>query len=119
MLRVVHPRARPNEAAGDVEDFLSEARSTIELIVERARGVAPDEVGGVEAELQAFIKRWRHLADSGSLFYEARRRQPGDRRAPDSALLRSYGQDEDLEEAQDTMWSLRDVDVESHLYLER
>lgn len=70
-------------------------------------------------EIDWIIEDWcAFAADNPSLVYEApRRRRPGEKRPADTALLRAHN-DEDLTEAIDTMWSYRDVDVESDLYLE-
>jgi hypothetical protein len=118
LTRLIHPQARPNDAAARVEDFLDELLDAKERILERVGEVAPDERHATEAELDAFVEHWRALADGNDLRYEARGRARFTRRSANAALLRAFEQDEDLEEAYPTMWSLRDVDVESPLYLE-
>jgi ATP-dependent helicase YprA (DUF1998 family) len=121
LVRILHPVARPNTAAALVEKFLDEIDEIRRAILERVEAITPAERAGVEEELRVFVDHWRELADTNpGLLYEAARRRPGSgRRGPDTALLSSYGQDEDLDQAYPTMWSLRDVDVESHLYQER
>lgn len=121
LLRILHPIARPNNAAASVEKFLDEIDEVCGSIVDRVAAVAPDERETVADELRRVVDDWRDLAQvNPKLVYEAPRRRPGSGiRGPDTALLSSFGQDEDLEQAYETMWSLRDVDVESHLYSER
>ncbi len=119
LLRVLHPIARPNDAAARVEDFLDEVYVVSQVILDRVAAVETEERPGTERDLTWFIEDWRELARDNPLVYEAPRRViGGGPRGPATALLRAFAQDEDLEEAQDTMWSLRDVDVESHLYPE-
>lgn len=119
LARLIHPIARPNDAAARVADFDEELHLLKENILARVQAVAPDEYDRTNEELEKFIEDWRHLAEGSSLRYEAESRKGHGRRRPaGAALLRAYGQDEDLSEAAPTMWSLRDVDVESDLYLE-
>ncbi|GAB2812241.1 helicase-related protein [Actinocorallia aurea] len=119
LIRLYWPELRLNSAASKVEDYLSRLEDARDLILIRAKSVAPDEVDGTAADLQGIIDHWLALAEQNDgLVYEA---PPvfkrGDRRNADAALLRSHS-DEDLEEGIPTLWSLRDVDVESDLYLE-
>lgn len=123
MARLLYPEARPNTAAGNVESFVTRLEELKDLILARVKAIlpdAPDEFHGTENDLDYVIDEWRTLAaDNPELLYEAppnyKRSEP---RAPDAALLRSHS-DEDLVDAFPTLWSLRDVDVESDLYLER
>jgi len=121
LTRVLHPVARPNDAAAKIEDFLDEVYALRAKILERVADVAHAEHERTDRELVDFIEKWRDLAAvNPQLRYEAERRKwAGQPRATDAALMASYGQDEDLAGATPTMWSLRDVDVDSHLYLER
>jgi hypothetical protein len=120
LTRVLVEEARSNAAAGSIEDFLDRIEDLRDVILTRVKSVAPDEREATEADLDHIIMRWRDLAEANpDLVYEApytfKRSEP---RQPDSALLRSHS-DEDLEDGFSTLWSLRDVDVESDLYLER
>jgi hypothetical protein len=125
MLRMTEPQARADEAAASIDTFYDEAERLIELVSERVERTAGDDPSApspddVVAELEEFLLGWRQLADSNDkLRYEPRRKFGGGPRDPDIALLRGFEQDEDLHEAKETMWSLRDVDVECPLYLER
>ncbi|MFC5136995.1 helicase-related protein [Actinomycetospora rhizophila] len=130
MLRMTEPLARADEAAASLDTFEGKAEDLIELIGRRARSmdhsvrhggseVSEDEEF-VVAELEEFLDRWRDLSRTNSrLRYEPRRTFGSGPRDPAAALLRGYEQDDDLQLATETMWSLRDVDVECPLYLER
>ncbi len=89
------------------------------MILARVKAVAQDEQQATADDLDYIIKEWIKLAENPELQYQAPKSyKRSERRASDAALLR-YHSDEDLEGAFDTLSSLRDVDVESHLYLER
>jgi hypothetical protein len=119
LARLMYPTARPNNAAGRVADFEDDLQNLKEDILVRVKAIAPDEYAHTRDELDEFIAGWMDLADGNPLLYEAdRKKWPGQIRKPDAALLSAYGHDEDLEDSAPTMWSLRDVDVESDLYLE-
>jgi hypothetical protein len=118
--------ARDNASAQDIENFLDRVEEMREVILARVRSIAPEETSSTEDDLDYIIGQWRKLADrrdpdfgDAPLVYEAKytfkRSEP---RASDTALLRSHS-DEDLTDAFPTLWSLRDVDVESDLYRER
>ncbi|WP_433802565.1 helicase-related protein [Actinomycetospora sp. CA-084318] len=125
MLRMTDPRARADEAAASIDTFYEEAERLMKLIGERAGRIGADDPSApspenVVAELEEFILEWRDLAESNPrLRYEPKRKFGGGPREPDIALLRGFEQDEDLADATPTMWSLRDVDVECPLFLER
>jgi hypothetical protein len=126
LTRLMVEEARDNTSAQNIEAFIDRVEEMRDRILARVRSVAPEETSGTEADLDHLINHWRKLADhrnpefgDAPLVYEAKysfkRSEP---RPSDAALLCSYS-DEDLEEAFPTLWSLRDVDVESDLYLER
>ncbi|WP_312874595.1 helicase-related protein [Actinomadura litoris] len=121
--RLLYPEARPNHAAGNVAAFENRLDELRELILARVKAVmpeAPDQLHGTDTDLQDFIERWSELAaENPKLVYEAPPNfKRSEQRNPDTALLCTHS-DEDLGYAQPTLWSLRDVDVESDLYLER
>jgi ATP-dependent helicase YprA (DUF1998 family) len=119
LVRLMNPELRPNDAAALAEQHEDAVRAAAEAILDRVRRVEPEEAAAAEAELGHLIDDWIALAESPSLTYEAPWRRPHQDRNPDAALLRSYGQDDDLTYAWPAMWSLRDVDVETPLLLER
>ncbi|WP_062355847.1 helicase-related protein [Herbidospora yilanensis] len=118
--RLVFPEMRPNSAAGNARRFGERFEELKDIILARVRAVDPEEAAGTEADLDDIIAKWRKMADNNpDLVYEAKanfkRSEP---RADDTALLCTYA-DEDLRDAIPTLWSMRDVDVESDLYQER
>lgn len=126
LVRLMVEDARENVAAQNIEEYLEEVEKLGDRILDRVRSVAPEELEGTEGDLEYVINHWRKLAEQHDpalgdkpLRYEAPYTfKRSERREPDAALLRSYS-DEDLDDAFPTLWSLRDVDVESDLYLER
>ncbi|MDI2130869.1 DNA helicase [Yinghuangia seranimata] len=119
LVRLRVPAARANTGAAFIEQYLEQVRDICDDIVNRVKAVAPEEAGHTARDLAEIVEDWRTAAvENGRLVYEAPPRfRRGERRAPETALLRSHS-DDDLEYAWDTLWSLRDVDVESDLYLE-
>ena len=117
---MLNAAARPNDAAARVHDFLDELGELTERIVDRVRRTGAGEEETTRLELQRFTEGWMALATGNSgLVYEAKKDWSGKARRTDAALLSAYGQDDDLAESAPTMWSLRDVDVECPLYVER
>ncbi|TKK85801.1 DNA helicase [Herbidospora galbida] len=127
MARLLQPELRFNHAAASVLAHEHRIEELKDLIVARARAalekdgtVDEVELAGVEKDLDELIADWITLADENDkLVYQAKARfKRSERRNPHEALLRSFT-DDDLDYAWDTLWSLRDVDAESDLYLER
>ncbi|MFJ2030751.1 helicase-related protein [Streptosporangium sp. NPDC087985] len=121
LARMCVPAARMNADASQIGTFLDEVLKLKNDILQRVRKISEEEYDSTAEELDDFIEHWQQLAeDNPGLLYEAPRRVwAGQIRHGDTALLSSYGSDEDLLDAIETMWSLRDVDVESDLYLEK
>ncbi|MFD3625417.1 DNA helicase [Streptomyces sp. NPDC058698] len=119
LARLLHPEIRANADAKDVNSFGQQLVSVREKLVKRIRQVSPTEAEHADAEIRAFVDHWHQLVETNKeLKYEADFEFKADpHRRPDLALLRTHV-DHDLTEARPTLWSLRDVDVESHLYLE-
>ena len=120
LARMMYPEARPNRAAADVKAFEHHLDEIRELVLRRVGDVDPGELKATAKDIDDFFDEWRAMAKANPhLQYEAPAVfSRGERRARDAALLRSHS-DEDLEDAFPTLWSMRDVDVESDLYLER
>ncbi|POX44529.1 helicase-related protein, partial [Streptomyces sp. Ru72] len=116
LTRLLISNARPNEAAAGVEGFLDDIRRDVRpCVLERAGAVDSTEREATAHAFDEFVDWWREAARvEPTLVYEARRgtRQP--------ALLRGFDPDPaDGSLSWDTLWSLRDVDAESTLFLER
>ncbi|GGV73807.1 MULTISPECIES: helicase-related protein [Streptomyces] len=113
LARILIPEARPNEGAGRVEDYEQHLRGPVRnLLLQRVEAVAEEEADAVEKEFDAFVDQWLDLADiNNGLLFEP---QKGSRLP---ALLKPFDSTSDVR-AYDTLWSLRDVDAESALFME-
>ncbi|MFF9268970.1 helicase-related protein [Streptomyces rochei] len=114
LARVLIPAARPNEGAGQVESYEHILRKDIrDLLLDRVHAVAPSEAEAVEQGFDEFVDWWCREADiHGALLFEPKRGN----RVP--SILKSYDDESEDREAWPTLWSLRDVDAESALFLE-
>ncbi|MFF9088024.1 helicase-related protein [Streptomyces sp. NPDC014991] len=114
LARIMIPAARPNEGAGKVESYEHLLRGRIKsVLLDRVREVTPEETDAVSQGFDEFVKWWCKEADIHSgLLFEPRRGN----RAP--SLLKAYDDESEDAEAWSTLWSLRDVDAESALFME-
>ncbi|MER6849995.1 helicase-related protein [Streptomyces flaveolus] len=114
LARILIPAARPNESAGQVESYEHTLRDDIRaLLLDRVRAVTPSEAEAVEQGFDEFVDWWCQEADiHGALLFEPKRGS----RAP--SILKSYDDESEDREAWPTLWSLRDVDAESALFME-
>ncbi|MFF2574698.1 helicase-related protein [Streptomyces goshikiensis] len=119
MARILIPAARPDEAAGNIDLFVDELRERVRPeILKRVEKVSPKqtaakEVSHVAAAFDEFVDWWYEEAEAhGGLYYEPKR----GRRVP--SLLKPYNDALEDVEAWETLWSLRDVDAESALFME-
>ncbi|MBE4740108.1 MULTISPECIES: helicase-related protein [Streptomyces] len=114
LARILIPAARPNEGAGKVEAYEDVLRGRIRtVLLERVQAVSPEEVEVTAHAFDEFVDWWCEEADiDGGLLFEPRRGS----RAP--SLLKAYDDESENAEAWATLWSLRDVDAESALFME-
>ncbi|MFE5088983.1 helicase-related protein [Streptomyces sp. NPDC056638] len=114
LARILIPAARPNEAAGRVESYEHLIREDIKtVLLERVRAVTPEETEAVSRAFDEFVDWWLDEANvHNGLLFEPKK----GRRSP--SLLKSYNDEAEDREAWPTLWSLRDVDAESALFLE-
>ncbi|MFJ3359888.1 MULTISPECIES: helicase-related protein [Streptomyces violaceoruber group] len=114
LARILIPAARPNGGAGRVESYESTLRGRIRsLLLNRVRAVTPSEAEAVEQGFDEFVDWWCEEAGiHGELLFEPKRGS----RAP--SILKSYDDESEDREAYRTLWSLRDVDAESALFME-
>ncbi|MET9099861.1 helicase-related protein [Streptomyces antibioticus] len=114
LARILIPAARPDEAAARVESYEHELRTDVrDILLDRAKEVDPKETAAVAHAFDEFVDWWCEEADNHSgLRYEPK---PGSRRP--LSLLKPFD-DESEDDAWQTLWSLRDVDAESALFLE-
>ncbi|WP_284742853.1 helicase-related protein [Amycolatopsis sp. RTGN1] len=113
--RLVVPGLAGNGDAGRIDKFVGEVEATVRAaILDRVASVDRQEAESVAEQIDAFVQWWRDMADDHpELVYEATRGT----QAP--ALLSGFDTDEaGPSDGQPTLWSLRDVDAESTLFLE-
>ncbi|MFC3985607.1 helicase-related protein [Streptosporangium jomthongense] len=116
LARLMIPMARPKEAAAFVAEFEDELRGICDRVlarVERVAGVAERDLTG--EQINEIIAQWREAAEADPTLVYGTYRQPG--------LLVDAGRwdesDDQIARSFATLWSLRDVDVESSIYLDR
>ncbi|MEU9081187.1 helicase-related protein [Streptomyces sp. NPDC048357] len=119
MARILIPAARDDEAAGNIDHFVDELRERIRpKILERVRRVSPEEIADKEvshvaAAFDEFVDWWYDEAQAnGGLYYAPKRGRNV------ASLLKPYNDALEDVEAWETLWSLRDVDAESVLFME-
>ncbi|MFF3097966.1 helicase-related protein [Streptomyces cyaneofuscatus] len=112
LARILIPAARPNDGAGRIDEFREELNRVVrKALLDRVKAVDPDEYSATAEAFDEFVAWWAGEAEiNGGLLYEPKR----GRRTP--SLL--CGFDDADEAAWPTLWSLRDVDAESALFME-
>lgn len=102
----------PNDGAGTVASELAALEILCREILERVARVAEaEEIEPTRRQLESIVKLWRERAERGpKLFYNKFR-------DPDQSLLVEAAEGGFEEGRLPTLWSLRDVDRESNLYL--
>ncbi len=113
MLRIAVPKYRSNSSAADVSTLREDAAPLIELIVQRVAVVMSDEVDATRTHLQGIVEDWIRLAEDepGLVFNNPKQLS--------LSLLGAAGEAErsGVFDGFPTLWSLRDVDTTSNLYL--
>ncbi|MEU0410504.1 helicase-related protein [Streptomyces griseorubiginosus] len=114
LARILIPAARPNDGAGKVESYEHVLQGRIKsILLERVEAVTPAETSAVSHAFDEFVAWWCAEADLHSgLLFEPRRGS----RAP--SVLKAYDDESEDVEAWPTLWSLRDVDAETALFME-
>lgn len=114
LARILIREARPNEGAGRVDSYEEILRNRIKsVLLQRVEAVSPEETTAVSHAYDEFVDWWCEEADINSgLLFEPRRGS----RAP--SLLKAYDDESVVADAWSTLWSLRDVDAESALFME-
>ncbi|MFG2477154.1 helicase-related protein [Streptomyces fagopyri] len=114
LARLMIPAARPNDGAGQVESYEHVLRGRIRsVLLDRVAAVTPEETAATSQAFDEFVDWWCEGADiNNGLLFEPRRGS----RAP--SLLKAYDDESEDAEGWSTLWSLRDVDAESALFME-
>ncbi|WP_254622874.1 helicase-related protein [Rhodococcus sp. W8901] len=114
LTRLMIPDASDNDAAGRIVDFVERIESeVVPIILERVRQIDKREVEATGEHCAEFLEWWLNEArDHEDLCYETKR---GSNR---KALMATFDDESDEATGWGTLWSLRDVDAESTLFLE-
>ncbi|KAB7757801.1 hypothetical protein MPHL43072_14340 [Mycolicibacterium phlei DSM 43072] len=114
LVRHTVPGLHQNNDAANIAAHKAEVEQLRDLILERVRHIDVAEVEPTRAELNQFISMWlRRACEEQKLVY-------ANREHPEHALLIEAAEDtENLPDVMPTLWSLRDVDRTSNLYLTR
>ncbi|MCW8383820.1 helicase-related protein [Streptomyces justiciae] len=114
LARILIPAARANDSAGRIESYEHLLREEVRpILLSRVQAVTSEEVDAVGRAFDEFVDWWLDEADThGGLLFEPVRGS----RTP--SLLKSYDDESEDAEAWPTLWSLRDVDAESALFME-
>ncbi|MFE7761905.1 helicase-related protein [Streptomyces sp. NPDC057438] len=114
LARILIEDARPNPGAGKVESYEPILRGRIKsVLLKRVEAVSPEEVEATSHAFDEFVEWWcKEASNHSELLFEPKRGS----RAP--SLLKAYDDESEDAEAWATLWSLRDVDAESALFME-
>ncbi|MFF0560211.1 helicase-related protein [Streptomyces sp. NPDC004266] len=114
LARILIPEARENADAGRIDTYVDRLRGEIRpLLTSRVSQVAPEELQDTADAFDEFVDWWQRKARAhGGLLYEPRTGNST------PALLRSFDDESEGAGAWSTLWSLRDVDAESALFME-
>jgi hypothetical protein len=108
MARLLVPSLTANASAVSVREHLPQLEKLMEQVVRRVESVMPEESEATAAQITAILSLWVQRAQSGLLSYS-------NFRDPAAALLRNAA-DAGVDDSFSTLWSMRDVDQESHLF---
>ena len=111
LARILIPEARTNTDAGRIGEFRGKLEEIVRTaLLTRVGSVDGDEYRATAKAFDEFVDWWADEAEAhGGLTYEPKR----GKKTP--SLLCTF---DDNEEAWPTLWSLRDVDAESALFME-
>jgi hypothetical protein len=113
LARLTIPGLADNGAAHAVSNYENELNVLVDKILERVEAVDPQAVGASAAELERILERWRTRASTvADLRFNVR--------DVDKTLLVAAADEAEAQaNTMPTLWSLRDVDQESNLFLAR
>jgi hypothetical protein len=114
LARLLLPSYGGNEGAAAIRDHRDQLERVVAIVRARARAVEPEQADAVDGEAERIVEQWATAADDEEAIVYANRYRPG------AALLVDASDHESDPDAHfRTLWSLRDVDTESNLYLVR
>jgi hypothetical protein len=114
LARLTIPELEDNDAAGRIGSHRAEVALLADQIVDRVSAVDPEQADATRAQLDLILETWEQRAALvNDLLYSAYK-------DVDKTLLLDAARDADGQiGTMPTLWSLRDVDQESNLYLMR
>ncbi len=114
LARMLIPEFRSNGGASAILTDEAKLAPVRDAIASRVKATEPEELDRTMSEYDELIAEWKHRAkETDGLVYTKYK-------DPEGALLVSAGSEAASEvEAWDTLWSLRDVDRSSNVYLVR
>ncbi|MFI9613675.1 helicase-related protein [Streptomyces sp. NPDC052023] len=114
LARILIPEARENDDAGRIQAYEDRLYGEIKpLLTRRVERIASEELQDTSDRFDEFVQWWKDMAiGHGGLMYEPRRGNPT------PALLTPFDDESEKAGPWSTLWSLRDVDAESALFLE-
>lgn len=110
LARLRIPELRGNESAPQIAGHVEAVRDLASTILSRVRAISPLDYEAAERELDELITWWVDRAQNPRLVYR-------DDDDPGRALLVDASNDDPQIDSLRTLWSLRDVDKSSNLYL--
>jgi hypothetical protein len=112
LARMLFADLRQNNSAAAVQTYRTELESVADRIVARVAAIAPDEVTHTAAQLRAILDAWeQRVVQASPLVYS------DFRNLAQSLLVDAAYVGPDRDDLFATLWSLRDVDQESNLFL--
>ncbi|MGW5020897.1 helicase-related protein [Streptomyces cacaoi] len=118
LARLLIPEARANDGAARIEDFADKLSDLCARLLDRAESVSGGaELSATRHQVEEIVEAWqdRAMAEPDLVYTDPRN--------PRRALLINAGShdesDDEIADTWPTLWSLRDVDVESKLYVGR
>lgn len=114
LVRLTIPELRDNGSAADIAQHLDKLAPVRQAILRRVQEIEPTEMTSTALQLEQIVRQWvEKAANQKDLVYV-------DFSHPDLALLGNIGSPNDAsDDSFPTLWSLRDVDSASNLYLVR
>ncbi len=111
LVRNTDPEMMPNDAAAHIDSSSPSIARAVEEIVRRAGSVSPDEAEDTKAQLERTVRTWdEHARRDADLSY-------WNFKEPSHSLLIQAEDDTETPDSFPTLWSLRDVDKSSNIFL--
>ena len=114
LARLLLPPYGGNDGAAAIRDHRDQLERVFAVVRARARAVEPEQADAVEGEMERIVEQWATVAEDEEAIVYASPYRPGA-----ALLVDASDHESDPDTHFPTLWSLRDVDTESNLYLVR